>query len=137
MRCGAAIALALVVLSTAGCGSGGLSRKDLQKQAKAIQSLAAEGALVADGVADARMTETFSRVHTKYLEEAARKVQTKLASARASGSIDEKRSSALQLAGRVADELAELHGAPEDRALARRVRSQLQDDVGAAERLAK
>jgi hypothetical protein len=137
MRFGVSIALALVVLSTAGCGGGTLSQKDFQTQAEEIQSLAAEGALVADGVADARLTETFSSVHSLYLGEAARKVQTKLASSRARGSLENKRSRASQLASKVADELAQLHRAPDDRELARQVRARLQADADAAEELAK
>ena len=46
----ATIGVALAVLAFSGCGGGGtLSQEELQKEFEAIQSLAAEGALVADG----------------------------------------------------------------------------------------
>jgi hypothetical protein len=62
--------LALVLLPVAACGGGGtLSTKAFQKQAESLQSLAAEGALVADGTAEGRTTETFVSVHTEYLRE--------------------------------------------------------------------
>ena len=69
--------ISVVLLAAAGCGGGGsVSQKDVQKQFAAIQSLAAEGALVADGAADGRTTDVFVRVHTGYLDKAARKVET-------------------------------------------------------------
>jgi len=67
--------LAVTVLALVGCGDSTLSSKELQTQAEAVQSFAAEGALVAKGVEQARMTETFVRVHTDYLAKAARKAQ--------------------------------------------------------------
>ena len=130
--------IALLVLPTAACGGGGtLSTKAFQKQAESLQSLAAEGALVAEGAADGRTTETFVSVHTQYLGEATSKVQAELASAQASGSLDEKRTTASRLAGRVTDELGQLHRAPDDRALAKRLASDLSDAADAAEELAK
>lgn len=63
----ATVGVALALLALSGCGGGGtLSKEELQKQYEAIQSLAAEGALVADGVADDRATETFVAVHSLY-----------------------------------------------------------------------
>ena len=68
--------ISVVFLAAAGCGGGGsVSQKDVQKQFAAIQSLAAEGALVADGAAEGRTTDVFVRVHTGYLDKAARKVE--------------------------------------------------------------
>jgi hypothetical protein len=119
------------------CGGGTLSEKSLQTQAEAIQSLAAEGMLVATGVAEARTTDVFTRVHSDYLQKEARKVETKLASESASGTLDKKRATASRLAGRVADELEELHRAPGDRALAGHLRSLLEHDADQAKRLAK
>ncbi len=130
--------LALVLLPVAACGGGGtLSTKAFQKQAESLQSLAAEGALVADGTAEGRTTETFVSVQTEYLRKAATKVETKLGSARASGGLEDKRKSALRLARRITDGLERLHRAPDDPMLAARVASELRDEADAAEMLAK
>ena len=115
----AALGVALALLALAGCGGGGtLSQKELQKQYEAIQSLAAEGALVADGAADDRTTETFVSVHSLYLSEAARKVETDLSSAKAP-------QPAVRLARQVAEDLEQLHEEPDDPDLARRLSGQL------------
>jgi hypothetical protein len=128
------IGVALAVLAFSGCGGGGtLSHEELQKQFEAIQSLAAEGALVADGVADGRTTETFVSVHAQYLSEAAGKIQTDVSAA--SGP-SEKRS-AERLASLVSQDLDELHREPDDRALAARLRKRLELYAAAAEKRAR
>ena len=130
--------LALLILPTAACGGGGtLSTKAFQKQAESLQSFAAEGALVAEGTADGRATETFVSVHTEYLGKAATNVETDLGSAQASGGLEEKRKSALRLAGRITDQLEQLHRAPDDPKLAARLAAELRGEADAAEKLAK
>ena len=133
----ATIGLAIAVLAAAGCGGGTLSKKELQKQAEAVESYAAEGALVAQSVQQGRTTDTFVRVHTEYLVKAAAKAGSKLESAHASGSLDDKRAEALELAEKVETDLDRLHRSPGDRALAARVRSELERLALDAEELAK
>jgi len=129
--------ISAVLLAAAGCGGGGsFSQKDVQKQFEAIQSLAAEGALVAHGAADGRTTDVFVRVHTSYLDDAARKVATELSSAQAEGAVDRDRERAAHLAAQVADELAQLSDDPGDKAGARRIENQLRRDAALAERRA-
>lgn len=126
------------VVVAASCGGGGaLSEKSLQTQAAAIQSLAAEGALVAGGAAEGRTTDVFVRVHTDDLLKEARKAQAELASASAGGTLARKRNRAARLAGRVAEELERLHRAPGDRALAGRLKSLLENAAADAKQLAK
>jgi hypothetical protein len=130
--------ISVVLLVAGGCGGGGsVSQKDVQKQFEAIQSLAAEGALVADGAADGRTTGVFVRVHTGYLDKAARKVEGQLSSARASGAAERDRVRAARLASSVAGELGRLGDDPGDRAGARRIEQQLQRGASAAERQAQ
>jgi hypothetical protein len=129
--------IALVVAATSCGGEGTLSEKSFRIQAESIQSLAAESGLVAEGGAEGRTTETFVSVHTTYLQKEAQKIKESLASASASGTLDKKRAAAQQLAGRVADELGELHRAPGDRALAARLKPMFEEDADVAEKLAK
>ena len=130
--------ISVVFLAAAGCGGGGsVSQKDVQKQFAAIQSLAAEGALVADGAADGRTTDVFVRVHTGYLDKAARKVETQLSSAQASGAAERDRVRAARLASSVSDQLARLGDDPGDRAGARGIEHQLERDAAVAERRAQ
>jgi hypothetical protein len=130
----AAIGVALAVLALSGCGGGGtLSKEDLQKKFEAIQSLAAEGALVADGAADGRTTETFVSVHAQYLSEAAGQIQKDVSAA---GGPSEKRG-AERLASLVSQDLDELHREPDDRALAARLRERFELYAAAAEKRAR
>ena len=132
-----AFVLALMVLLMAGCGGGGsVSQKDVQTQLEAIQSLAAEGALVADGAADGRTTDTFVRVHSGYLDRAADKVANNLSSAHAGGAADRARERGARLAAEVADRLAALGDEPGDRSAARRIAAQLRVDAALAKRFA-
>jgi hypothetical protein len=129
--------LAVAVLAVVGCGNRTLTSKELQKQAEAVQSFAAEGALVAGDAKQGRTTDTFVRVHTDYLAKAARKVETELSSKQASGSLDQKREEAARLALLVSLNLDRLHRHPGDQALAGELSSELEDDAAAAEKLAK
>jgi len=127
----ATVGVALGLLALSSCGGGGtLSKEALQKQYEAIQSLAAEGALVADGAADGRTTETFVSVQSLYLSEAAGKIETDLRSANGP-------QPAVSLARRVAEDLDRLHEEPDDAELARRLSEELQASAADAEERAK
>jgi hypothetical protein len=133
-----ALSLWLVVLLLAGCGGGGaLSKKDLQKQLEAVQSFAAEGALVADGAADERTTDIFVRVHTLYLGDGVQNVRKQVSAGHASGDLEEKRDVAIELASEVERQLKRLHESPGDQDVARSVKAQLQRDAARAEHEAK
>ena len=119
--------IAVVLAVVSGCGGGGtLSKKDLQKQLGAVQSFAAEGALVADGAADERTTNVFVRVHTKYLSEGTKKLSDQLASAETSPALEDELSTARKLALQVHSELDALHRSPGDREVARRAKTRLE-----------
>jgi hypothetical protein len=124
------------VLVASGCGGGSLSQKDLQKQFEAIQSLAAEGALVADGAADGRTTDIFVRVHTQYLSEAAAKVGDQVSSKHASSPLVLDQAKAVKLAALVEQDLTQLHESPGDQEQASRLRDDLERLAAQAERQA-
>jgi hypothetical protein len=130
-----ALALAIVV---AGCGGGGtLSESALEKNAEAIESLAAEGSLLAEEAAEGSTTTAFARVHAEYLAEAADKLSRTLESARPNESVRKKRTEALRLSREVSRDLGELGSSPSDRPLARRLKARLDHAAEAAGQLAE
>ena len=131
--------LAFSLLLLAGCGGGGgsLSAKDVQKELEAVQSFAAEGALVADGAADDRTTDVFVRVHTEYLGDGTKKVADKVSAGHATGGTEAKRKTAVELASAVEEQLGRLHRSPGDREVARDVKDRLERYADSAEQAAK
>jgi hypothetical protein len=115
-------AAALAVLA-AGCGSSStLSARALAKQADSVQSLAAEGAMLAQDAAAGRSTGPYTRVHAADLHKVAAKEQATLGQAKtAAQSVEPKLHQLTRLAARVAADLEKLGHASraEQRALAR------------------
>jgi outer membrane murein-binding lipoprotein Lpp len=105
-------ALAAVVgigLLAAGCGSGGtLSAKALSQESSTVQSLAAEGALLARDSAAGRTTHVFTRVHSEYLHKAASKSAQSLQSAKTTPPLQPKLERTARVATRVSSELEQL-----------------------------
>jgi hypothetical protein len=129
---------AIVVSLVAGCGGGGtLSRDSLRKEAETIQSVAAEGALLAHDSADGRTTTPFVSVHSEVLAESAGKVAQKLESAAVEPWLEQDRARAERLATRIEEELDQLDEHPDDQAEARRVADELDQAAKAAEELAR
>jgi len=118
-------ALAAVVgigLLVAGCGSGGtLSAKALSQESSTVQSLAAEGALLARNSAAGRTTHVFTRVHSEYLHKAASQSAKSLQSATTTAALRPKLERTARVATRVTSELEQLGHASkgEQRRLAR------------------
>jgi len=106
----AALALGLAVL-LAGCGSSSLSQKSLHKSAEAVQSSAAEAALVADGVADGRTTGPFVSVHAPELATAASTQAKSLRSATGPADLKRKAAELARVADRVSKLADEIDGA--------------------------
>jgi hypothetical protein len=128
--------LAISILLTTGCGGGGtLSRDSFRKEAESIQSVAAEGALLAHDTADGRTTTPFASVHADDLAESVAKVSEKLQSAEVESELEQDRGRAVRLSSRIEEELTHLHDDPEDRAEARRVADALEEIAKAAEEL--
>jgi hypothetical protein len=131
------VSLAIAVLLAVGCGGGGtLSRDSLRKEAESIQSVAAEGALLAQDAADGRTTTPFASVHSEVLAKSAGKVARKLESAAVAPGLEQDRVRAARLATRIEEELAKLHDDPDDRANARRIADELEQAAKAAKELA-
>ena len=120
----------LLALAAVGCGaSGTLTEDQLRTETEAVQSAAAEGALLASDVARDRTTEPFARVHSGVLAEQARGTAEALDRPAPRGLEAERRSAARRAAG-VAEALARLHAHPTDRALAARLTVELERLAG-------
>jgi hypothetical protein len=92
------VALALV----AGCGhSGELDASALSQQAKSLQSLAAEGALLASDAASGKTTSAYSGEHFAELHGAASQTAASLEAATTTPALDSKRRRLAMLATRV------------------------------------
>jgi hypothetical protein len=105
-------ALALVVafaLLASACGSSGtLSASALTKESTALQSLAAEGALLARDSAAGRTTGIYTRVHSQDLYKVASKSAKSLQSAKTKPGLEPKLRKTASLASKVSVDLKRL-----------------------------
>jgi hypothetical protein len=109
-----------------GCGSSStLTAKSLQQQTDTVKSAAAEGALLASDVARDRTTEPFARIHSGELADQAKASAQRLTKARAPAALESERREAAANARSTLTALEDLHDAPTDHAVARRVERQL------------
>jgi hypothetical protein len=117
------VALVLGVITAligAGCGSGGrLGAKALLQQSKALQSAAAEGALLAQDAVSGRTTRIYTREHSSDLYKAAAEVGASLKAGSAAPALEPELRRLTTLAGRVGGDLKRLGSASkeEERAL--------------------
>jgi hypothetical protein len=122
-------------VAMSGCG-GAITHDELKRGSETIGSQAAEGALVADGVARSRTKVTFARVQAGELAGRATHEAERLADGKASGELAAARDEAVRLAEDVSDALGELQVQPRDQALARDLERKLQRFGTQATRLA-
>src|SRR5213079_1502513 len=91
------------------------SRGELNRGVESLSALAAQGELVANGVARDATKSTYTRVMAKTLGGEAEHEAEKLADAEPSPEVIEERNAAVQVAGELADLFSEL----QDRVMAR------------------
>jgi hypothetical protein len=108
----------------AGCG-GPIQREELGRGIETLRSVAADGSLLARGVALDRTRSTFVRVHARELAEEADHEAEKLHDAQSDGALTEKKRKAVVLAQRISDALAALRVAPGDEQEGRTAERQL------------
>jgi hypothetical protein len=125
-----AVPLAALLLLAACGGQGTLGKKALSQEATGIESLAAEGGLLAGDAARGRSTSTFTRVHSRFLRDAAR---TSAGTLERGGTSNARRLA--HLADRVANDLERLSRSGSDRDLQRLVQHDLALAVDATKRL--
>ncbi len=124
-------AVALVaVLFLAGCNGGTVDRHSLTNDKKTLDSIACEGALVADGVARDRTTAFYAREQAEELRIQASNLADALASRKTVPSIERQVRQTAKQAARLADILQRLHDHPSDRAVAADVKGRLKEAGG-------
>ena len=108
----AAVALGVSFVVLSGCGD--LSRDELNRGVESLSALAAQGELVASGVARDATKSTYARVMAKTLGGEAEHEAEKLADAKPSPEVKEERNAAVQVAAELADLFSELQTFPGD-----------------------
>jgi hypothetical protein len=107
-----AIAALFALLALPGCGD--LSRDELNRGVESLSALAAQGELIANGVARDATKSTYTRVMAKTLGGEAEHEAEKLADAEPSPEVKRERNAAVQIAGELADLFSELQTFPGD-----------------------
>jgi hypothetical protein len=108
----ALVALGVSLIFFSGCGD--LSRDELNRGVESLSALAAQGELIANGVARDATKSTYTRVMAKTLGGEAEHEAEKLADAEPSSEVIEERNAAVQVAGELADLFSELQTFPGD-----------------------
>jgi predicted RNA-binding protein with EMAP domain len=108
----ALVALGASLLFFTGCGE--LNRGELNRGVESLSALAAQGELVANGVARDATKSTYVRVMAKTLGGEAEHEAEKLADAEPEAGAEGERKAAVQLAGELADLFSELQTFPGD-----------------------
>jgi hypothetical protein len=107
-----AVAVALAVASTAGCGN--LSKAELRRQVESFGSIASEGRFVAQGVRQDRTRTTFVRVHAAELADEADSGAEKLNDSHPQAGTEADVKRAMDLAAATSSALGDIAVAPGD-----------------------
>jgi hypothetical protein len=110
----ASVLTAAAVLALAAAGCGDLSRDELNRGVESLSALAAQGELIASGVARDATKSTYTRVMAKTLGGEAEHEAEKLADAEPSPEVTRERNAAVQIAGELTDLFSELQTYPGD-----------------------
>jgi hypothetical protein len=116
----------LIALLLAACNGGTVDQHALTNDAEAIDSLACEGALLANQVAHGASTSAFTRVHAGELGQRASNFQDALSQRPTTPGIEQAVRREAAKAGRVAGLLGELEGDPTDSERAATLKTRLE-----------
>lgn len=117
---------AILMVGTALVGCGDLSPGELERRIAALESAAAEGAMLARQVADDRTKTTFARVRSRELSEDVDHEAEKMADATPAPGQAGRRDRAVALADRIAAALGTVQVHPEDERLAAEAEADLE-----------
>jgi hypothetical protein len=129
--------LLTVALAALGCRGGAMTPYRFEKDADSLASIATDGVLLADGVADGQMTSAMARTHAQELAMEAEKLAQVVASTDPETALGRKTKVLAQLATHVATQLRSLADQPADPRAAAVVRSSLANAADAASKLAE
>ena len=113
-----------------------MQAQELARSIQTLQSSAADGALLANGVARNRTKGTFVRVHSRELGEIVQHEAEKLSDASAHGNVALRKSQAVGLAGEISQTLSQLQTSPGDESGARSAERELRSQAKRASKLA-
>ena len=103
-----------VAVSVTGCG-GPMTPGELSRSIQTLESTAAEGAFLADDVADDRTKATFARVHARDLGDVVQHEAEKLNDADANrANVAVAKRKAIDLADKIGSALGQIQTAPQD-----------------------
>ena len=124
-RSGALVLAVGIALFTCACGGGTLGAGAIAKESTTLQSLAAEGALLAQDSSAGKTTAIYTRVHSEALSKAASKAAASLQTAKTKPALEPKLRRLASLAGEVSADLKRLGHASkqEQSAIARRLQT--------------
>lgn len=126
-------AVASLILVLTGCEP--LQRDELSRGVETIQSIAAEGAILARQAAHDRTKQTFVRVHAAELSSSAEHEAEKLNDADPDKGLDQDVQRAIDVAGAEGSALDDLRTSPDDPAQARKAQQMLEKASSNAQRL--
>jgi len=135
---GALVLGVVVALLGAGCGGGGqLGVKALSQESKSLQSLAAEGALLAEDAVFGKTTRVYTREHSSDLCKAASQAEASLKAAKIEPAFEPKLRRLAVLAAQVRADLNRLGGASkeDERAIGRELQAAAQESQKISEEL--
>ena len=132
----ASLVAVVAVAGLAGCG-GPIRADELERGVESLGALAAEGEVLADGVARERTKTTFTRVQARTLAEQADHEAEKLADAQAGPALSASKAEAVALASKVSEALGRLRTRPDAVATGRAAKRELSGLSDDADRLVR
>ena len=138
LKKGALLLGVVVAVFGSGCGGGGqLGVRALSQESKSLQSLAAEGALLAEDAVFGKTTRVYTREHSSDLYKAASQAETSLKAAKIEPAFEPKLRQLAVLAAQVRANLNRLGGASkeEERAIGRELQASAQESQKISEEL--
>lgn len=128
-------AAACLLLALGGCGD--LSRGELSRGVESLSALAAQGKLIAKGVAEDATKTTYTRVMAKTLGGEAEHEAEKLADAEPEEAVHTERHAAVQVAMEIADLYTQIQTFPGDERHGAAVRKHMGEAKDKADAIAK